>query len=124
MLTALPIAIVDGAHISALLTTFFSKFAKTLIVNGKLFIGEMPLFSTKVKGKFIPLYTREDMEKYKNEGHPISRIKGLGEMNAEDLAVCAFDEKRRSLIQVTDSNAGDIEEIWKSRNKLTEDYIK
>ena len=115
---------VDGAHISALLTTFFDKFARGLITAGKLFIGEMPLFSTKVKGKFVPLYTREAMEKHKSEGHPISRIKGLGEMNAEDLATCAFDEKNRSLIQVTESNSGEIDKIWKSRDKLVKDYIK
>jgi DNA gyrase/topoisomerase IV subunit B len=88
-----------------------------------LFVGEMPLFSTVVKGKFIPLYTREDMEKYKSEGYPISRIKGLGEMKAEDLAVCAFDEETRNLIQVTPSNRKEIEEIWASKSELTKDYI-
>lgn len=115
---------VDGSHISALLLSFFENFAKSIIKDGKLFVGITPLFTTRVKGKFIPLYTREDMEKYKAEGHPISRIKGLGEMNAEDLAVCAFDEKHRRLIQVTESNPDEIKQIWKDRTALVKDYIK
>ena len=115
---------VDGAHISALLLSFFEKFALSLIKDGRLFIGEMPLFSTKKDGKFIPLYTREDMEKYKNEGYPISRIKGLGEMNAEDLAVCTFEEGTRHLIKVLESNKDEIIDIWKNKQKLVEDYIK
>ena len=115
---------VDGFHIAALLISFFSRFAKTLINNGNLFVGETPLFSTRVNGKFVPLYNKEDMEKYRSNGYAISRIKGLGEMNAVDLAACAFDETRRKLIQVTESNFEEIESIWKNKAQLVESYIK
>ena len=114
----------DGYHVCLLLVSFFEKFAEKLIKEGKLFVGITPLFTTRIKGKFVPIYTREDMEKYKAEGNPISRIKGLGELNANDLAVCAFDSKYRRLIQVTESNQSEIEAIWKNKQKLIEDYIK
>lgn len=114
----------DGLHIVALLITFFDKYATELIKQGHLYVGITPLFTTREKKKFIPLYTKEKMEEYKSKGYPISRIKGLGEMNAEDLAICAFDEDTRVLIQVTESNKDEIAQIWKSRDKLVEDYIK
>ena len=114
----------DGYHVCLLLISFFEKFASKLISEGKLFVGITPLFTTMVKNKFVPLYSREEMEQYKEKGYSISRIKGLGELNADKLAICAFDESQRKLIQVTNSNAGEIEEIWKNKNKLVEDYIK
>lgn len=114
----------DGYHVCLLLISFFEKFASKLISEGKLFVGITPLFTTMVKNKFVPLYSREEMEQYKEKGYPISRIKGLGELDADKLAICAFDESQRKLIQVTNSNAGEIEEIWKNKNKLVEDYIK
>ena len=113
----------DGSHIAALLISFFDKFVPTVIEEGHLYVGITPLFSTRVNGKFIPLYTREKMEEYKNKGCLISRIKGLGEMPPADLAVCAFDEKTRTLIQVTPSNEKEIEEIWANKNELVKDYI-
>lgn len=113
----------DGAHIVALLITFFDKYASEFIKQGHLYVGITPLFVTRGK-KFIPFYDKETMNKYKAKGYPISRIKGLGELNAQELAACAFDENTRVLIQVTESNKGEIEEIWKNKQKLIEDYIK
>ena len=113
----------DGQHIAALLVSFFSKFAKDLIMNGNLFVAETPLFGTYEKGKFIPIYDIPTYEKYRNKGNKISRYKGLGEMSPEELHECVFNETTRHLIQVNPSNLEDIENIWENKNEIVKGYI-
>ena len=114
----------DGQHIAALLVSFFSKFAKDLIINGNLFVAETPLFGTYEKGKFIPIYDIPTYEKYRNKGAKISRYKGLGEMSPEELHECVFNENKRHLIQVNPDSIETIEEIWKNKQDIVKDYIK
>ena len=114
----------DGEHLSALLTSFFVKFASNLVSNGNLYIAVMPLFGTYEKKKFIPIFDDATLEHYRKKGNNISRYKGLGEMSPEELYECVFNENTRHFIQVTQSNVDDIVSIWENKQEIVKDYIK
>lgn len=114
----------DGEHLSALLTSFFVKFASNLVANGNLYIAVMPLFGTYEKKKFIPIFDDASYEHYRKKGNSISRYKGLGEMSPEELYECVFNENTRHFIQVTQSNVDDIVSIWENKQDIVKDYIK
>ena len=93
----------DGAHIQVLLLTFFYRYMKPLIENGKLYIAMPPLYKL-FNGKTI-YYAWTDEErkeilaksKIKLE---TQRYKGLGEMNADQLWETTMDPNTRSLVKI------------------------
>ena len=97
---------VDGAHIASLLMTFFYREMPDLIQNGHLFLAQPPLYSIQQGTK--KMYARDDAHKeelLKTEFNgrakvEISRFKGLGEMDAEDLKKTTMDPKHRVLLKV------------------------
>ena len=94
---------VDGSHIQILLLTFFYRFMRPLIEAGKLYIAKPPLYKIDYGKKHF--YAYSDDERYKivaeNPGKPdISRNKGLGEMNADELWDTTMNPDTRSLIRV------------------------
>ena len=98
----------DGAHIQTLLITFFYNFMKPLILKGKLFVAMPPLYrvSKEVNHKLVYRYAWDetDLERAKKEigaGYRVSRFKGLGEMNADQLAESTMSPNTRTLIQYT-----------------------
>ncbi len=98
----------DGAHIQTLLITFFYNYMKPLIQKGKLFVAMPPLYrvSKEINHKTVYKYAWDDegLEKAKKEigaGYRISRFKGLGEMNAEQLWESTMSPKTRQLCKVT-----------------------
>ena len=98
---------VDGAHIAALLMTFFFKRMPQLIENGHLFIALPPLYRLSQGGK--TLYAMDDAHKelltkkeFSGKGKiEVSRFKGLGEMPPAQLKETAMAEKTRTLLRVT-----------------------
>ena len=100
----------DGAHIQILLLTFFYRYMKPLIEEGHLYIANPPLYSIEV-GKKEVYYAYDDEErkeivnKLKSKNPKISRYKGLGEMNADQLWETTMDPEKRSLIRVTITDA-------------------
>lgn len=91
----------DGAHIQCLLLTFFYRYMKPLIEAGKLYIALPPLFLLKNGKEEIYVYSKEEMvEKTKGKNYSVQRYKGLGEMNADQLAVTTMNPGSRTLIQV------------------------
>ena len=94
---------VDGSHIQILLITFFYRYMRPLIEAGKLYIAKPPLYKIEYGKKHF--YAYSDEERYRivseNTGKPeISRNKGLGEMNADELWDTTMDPDKRSLIRV------------------------
>ena len=98
---------VDGAHIAALLMTFFFTQMRPLIDCGHLYLACPPLYRLTQGAK--RLYVSDDAEKDLHLGQGIGgkgkidvqRFKGLGEMDAKDLKETTMDPNSRKLIQVT-----------------------
>ena len=97
---------VDGAHIQCLLLTFFYRYMRPLIEAGKLYIAMPPLFKIACGKNIEYAYSMEEMqEKVKNRKCEVQRYKGLGEMNAVQLAETTMNPGTRSLIQVNMEDA-------------------
>ena len=100
----------DGAHIQCLLLTFFYRYMKPLIEAGKLYIALPPLFKISYGKTVEYAYSMEEMkEKSANKKCEIQRYKGLGEMNADQLAETTMNPETRSLIRVTIEDASLVE---------------
>ncbi len=97
---------VDGAHIAALLITFFFQQMPALIENSHLFLAAPPLYKLTHGAKSV--YARDDAHKDKllksefaaNAKVEVSRFKGLGEMNASQLKETTMDPTKRVLLRV------------------------
>ncbi|HCR95537.1 MAG TPA: DNA topoisomerase IV subunit B, partial [Oceanicaulis sp.] len=96
---------VDGAHIAALLATFFYKFLPGLIESGRLFMAQPPLYRLTQGGK--TLYAQDDVEKdrlletaFKKGKVEVGRFKGLGEMTPPQLKSTTMLPESRSLARV------------------------
>ena len=92
----------DGAHIQCLLLTFFYRYMKPLIENGRLFIAMPPLYKLTIGGKDTYLWTNEELRTMTagKSNYKIQRYKGLGEMNADQLCDTTMDPRYRSLVKV------------------------
>ena len=96
----------DGGHIQCLLLTFFYRYMKPLIEDGRLFVALPPLFKVQSGKNVEYAYTIEEMqEKSKGKKCEIQRYKGLGEMNADQLGETTMHPGSRTLIRVNIEDA-------------------
>lgn len=110
---------VDGSHIRTLLLTFFYRYMKPLVEGGFIYIATPPLYRiTSTKGRIDYAWddeTREkialDLRKSKKK-YDVSRYKGLGEMNPEQLWETTMDPETRTLQQVTIESAAGADKMF------------
>lgn len=94
----------DGAHIRAILLTFFYRYMRDLVSDGHVYVGVAPLYKVYKKGFTEYVYddsTLQDAIKRCGAGYQIQRYKGLGEMSAEQLWETTMDPEKRYIIQVS-----------------------
>ncbi|MGN0747779.1 MAG: type IIA DNA topoisomerase subunit B [Aristaeellaceae bacterium] len=98
----------DGAHIRAILLTFFYRYMKELIAAGHVYIGMPPLYKVQKGSKVWYAYDDKELAKCTRaagKGYTLQRYKGLGEMNPEQLWETTMDPAQRKLMQVTIDDA-------------------
>jgi DNA gyrase subunit B len=71
-----------------------------IIKKGKYYIAQTPLFAINEKKTFKPLWTEKQLDKARQDNRIISRFKGLGELNPNQLKVCLLQENTRHLVKV------------------------
>jgi DNA gyrase subunit B len=102
---------VDGSHIRTLLLTLFYRKMPVLISEGHVFIAQAPLYRLQKGSRLAYAYSDDERDKVLGEyggmkGVTIQRYKGLGEMNAEQLAETTMRPGARTLLRVTVDDAG------------------
>ena len=111
---------VDGAHIQTLLLTFFFRFMRELIETGHIYLAKPPLYKISRGKKTEVAFSDEERdmisERLKdgdaNAKVDISRYKGLGEMDPEELWETTMDPKNRILLKVTLEDAQQADQIF------------
>jgi DNA gyrase subunit B len=108
----------DGAHIATLLMTFFYKFMRPLITEGHLYIAKPPLYRVNYKNDKYYIHTEAELDGYRKkygDKIEVTRFKGLGEMDADELGPTTMEIGKRHIIKV---NVEDVEEASRILNIL------
>ncbi len=108
----------DGAHIATLLMTFFYRFMRPLITDGHLYIAKPPLYRVNYKNEKNYIHTEAELEGYRKkygDKIEVTRFKGLGEMDADELGTTTMEIGKRQIIKV---NVEDVEEASRILNVL------
>lgn len=120
----------DGAHIRAILLTFFYRYMKELVTEGHVYIGLPPLYKVAKGNDTYYAYSDEELKEITTglRGYTVQRYKGLGEMDPEQLWETTMNRDHRSLIRVNIEDAAEAERrltiLMGDKAEPRKDYIK
>ncbi len=108
---------VDGAHIRTLLLTFFFRYMPELIDAGHLYIAQPPLYRVSSRGNIKYAYDENQLNEIVKQFGGLSRVnisryKGLGEMNPEQLWETTMNPENRTMFQVTVENVAEADQTF------------
>lgn len=107
---------VDGFHIRTLILTMIYRLMPKIIEAGKVYIAESPLYEVTCKDQTYFAYNEKEMDEIKEEigdqKYTVQRSKGLGENEAEMMALTTMNPKTRRLIKVTPDDAQKTSEMF------------
>ena len=107
---------VDGFHIRTLILTMIYRLMPKIIEAGKVYIAESPLYEVTYKDQTYFAYNEKEMDEIKEEigdqKYTVQRSKGLGENEAEMMALTTMNPKTRRLIKVTPDDAQKTSEMF------------
>ena len=107
---------VDGFHIRTLILTMIYRLMPKIIEAGKVYIAESPLYEVTCKDQTYFAYNEKEMDEIKveigDQKYTVQRSKGLGENEAEMMALTTMNPKTRRLIKVTPDDAQKTSEMF------------
>lgn len=127
---------VDGAHIRTLLLTFFYRYMRPLIENGRVYIAQPPLYLVKKGREHWYTYSDDEqnslLDRIGRDNIGVQRYKGLGEMNPEQLWETTMNPEGRTILQVHLEDAMEADAIFsvlmgdkvEPRRKFIEEHAK
>ncbi len=101
----------DGCHIATLLMTFFYRYMRPLVTEGHIYLAQPPLFCVETGRQKVFCWTDEEMRIKSKKSGRVVRFKGLGEMDAEQLAETTMQPESRRLIRLQVNDQGDAEHM-------------